>query len=86
MILATFIQSLLALSSAMAGAVLALAVGASHRNLCALISLAAGTLLATTFMDIIPEAWGSTSALAVVIALGSGYLLFALMSRFVFHV
>jgi len=86
MILATFIQSLLALSSAMAGAVLALAVGASHRNLCALISLAAGTLLATTFMDIIPEAWGSTSALAVAIALGSGYLLFALLSRFVFHV
>ena len=82
----TLIQNLIALVSAGAGALLAITIGVSHRNLCALISFAAGTLFATTVFHIIPEASSSLPALAILLALGSGYLLFYLLSRFVFHV
>ena len=82
----TLIQNLIALVSAGAGALLAITIGVSHRNLCALISFAAGTLFATTVFHIIPEASSSLPAVIILAALGSGYLLFYLLSRFVFHV
>lgn len=80
------VQNLIALASAGLGAVVALTVGVSHRNLCALISFAAGTLFATTFFHIVPEAIEALSFLAVGLALVSGYLVFYLISRFLFHV
>ncbi len=84
--LVTFIQNLIALLSAGLGALLAISFGVSHRNLCALISFAAGTLFATTLFHIIPEAASSLPMLAILIALGSGYGFFYFLSRFVFHV
>ncbi len=82
----TLIQNLIALVSAGLGSLLAIRLGVSHRHLCALISFAAGTLIATTFFHIIPEASESLALPGVALALGSGYLLFHLVSRFIFHV
>ncbi|MSR78162.1 MAG: hypothetical protein EXS63_08085 [Candidatus Omnitrophica bacterium] len=81
----TFIQNILSVISAGLGACLAIGIGVSHNQLCALISFAAGTLLGTTLFHIIPES-ASIHPAAIAIALGSGYLLFHLISRYVFHV
>lgn len=80
------LQNVVALLSAALGAILAIAIGVSHKHLCALISFAAGTLFATTFFHIVPEAAGVLSLRAIFLALVSGYLLFHLISRFLFHV
>ena len=82
----SFIQNLTAFASAGLGALLAISIGVSHRQLCALISFAAGTLLAVTVFHIIPDAWNVLPASAIILSLGSGYLLFHLISRYVFHV
>ena len=80
-------QSLAAFVSAALGAVLAVSIGVSHRQLCALISFAAGTLLAATVFHIVPEASAAgLSALTIFIALASGYALFYIISRYVSHV
>lgn len=80
------IQNLIALASAAIGALLALSISVSHRQLCALISFAAGTLFATTFFHLVPEALPFLSWFWVITALASGYFLFFFVSRFVFHV
>lgn len=80
------IQNLISLASAWAGALLALTVGMSHRQLCALISFAAGTLLATTFLEIVPETVEYLPLIGISAALVSGYVVFYLISRFLFHV
>ena len=79
-------QSLIAVLSAFAGAVLAASIAVSHRHLCALISFAAGTLLAMTLFHIIPDALPFLSLGAIGIALLSGYFLFYFISRHVSHV
>ena len=79
-------QTLAAFVSAGLGAALALSIGVSHRQLCALISFAAGTLLATFFFHILPDTWGNVPPLAIVAAAGSGYTLFYIINRYVFHV
>lgn len=81
-----FIQNLIAIMSAAFGALLTLAISVSHRQLCALISLAAGTLFATTFLHIIPEASRVLPFLSIFLALASGYLVFFAISRFLFHI
>lgn len=68
------------------GALLALSVGVTHKNLCALISFAAGTLLGTALLEILPQASKSLGPLALASAVVSGYLLFYFVSRYVFHV
>lgn len=80
-------QTLAAFVSSALGAVLAVSIGVSHKQLCALISFAAGTLLAATIFHIVPEAWGEGMPLAALLtALASGYGLFFFLSRFVSHV
>lgn len=80
-------QSLAAFLSAILGAVLAVSIGVSHRQLCILISIAAGTLLSVTVFHIIPEAWHAGIApLSIGVSLLSGYLLFHFISRYVSHV
>ncbi len=79
-------QTLAANVSAGLGAVLAVSIGVSHRQLCALISFAAGTFLAVTFFHILPEAWEAGLRLtSILFAFASGYGLFYLISRYVFH-
>ncbi len=58
----------------------------SHERLCRLISFAAGTLLGVTLFSIIPEAFVAMSLWQLLVALASGYVLFLLISRYVFHV
>jgi zinc and cadmium transporter len=64
------------------GALLRLA----HKPLCALISLAAGTLLGVTLFAILPETLGEASWWAVALAFATGYALFFFISRYVHHV
>jgi zinc transporter ZupT len=77
---------LLAFALAVAGGALGSSLATSHKRLCALISLGAGTLLGVTVFAIIPETWEALPAWALLLALGSGYAVFALISKYVFHV
>jgi zinc transporter ZupT len=76
----------LALVLAVGGGAVGAFVGTSHRRLCALISLGAGTLLGVTVFAIVPESLANLSWWAVLLSLGSGYVLFALISKYVYHV
>jgi zinc transporter ZupT len=71
---------------AVAGGAISVMVGLSHRRLCALISLAAGTLLGVTVFSILPESWGAMNWWELALALGSGYVAFWFISKFVYHV
>ncbi len=57
-----------------------------HKQLCALISFAAGTLLGVTLFAILPEGLGAAPWWAVLIAVVSGYALFFFISKHVHHV
>jgi len=61
-------------------------IALSHERLCRLISFAAGTLLGVTLFSIIPETYSAMSLWQLVVALGSGYIVFLLVSHYVFHV
>ena len=76
----------LAFALAVFGGALGAAVGTSHKRLCALISLGAGTLLGVTLFAILPESLSSLTWWQLVLALASGYILFALISKYVYHV
>jgi zinc transporter, ZIP family len=81
-------QTLAAFISASLGAVLAVSIGVSHKQLCALISFAAGSLLAAAVFNILTEAYAagrSLSPLSLFIAAASGYGLFFIISKYVFH-
>jgi ZIP family zinc transporter len=58
----------------------------SHERLCALISLAAGTLLGVTAFSILPESWSAMTWWEMTLAFGSGYFLFWFISKYVYHV
>jgi ZIP family zinc transporter len=76
----------LAFGLAMAGGVASVVAAVSHDRLCLLISLAAGTLLGVTLFSILPQTRSTLSVWALAVALASGYVLFSLISRYVFHV
>ena len=71
---------------AVGGGTLSALVGLSHRRLCALISLAAGTLFGVTAFSILPEGWGVMNWWELGLAFGSGYAVFWFISKFVYHV
>ncbi|MEJ2108493.1 MAG: ZIP family metal transporter [Acidobacteriota bacterium] len=73
---------LLAIAGGAVGALFAV----SHQRLCRMISFAAGTLMGVTLFTIVPECFETLEIWKLLIALGSGYLLFFLVSRYVFHV
>ena len=76
----------LAFALAIAGGAISAAARLSHRRLCMLISLAAGTLLGVTLFSIVPESAEALRLWELALALGSGYAVFLLISRYVFHV
>ena len=76
----------LAFALAVGGAALGAAIGTSHERLCALISLGAGSLLGVTVFVIVPEGWAGLSWWGLGLALASGYVLFAVISKYVYHV
>jgi zinc transporter ZupT len=76
----------LAFGLAVGGGALGASVATSHKRLCALISLGAGTLLGVTVFAILPECYGQLAWWGLLLALFSGYILFALISKYVYHV
>src|SRR6516225_6449107 len=62
----------LAFVLALTGGAVGASVGTSHKRLCALISLGAGTLLGVTLFAILPESFEALSWWAVLLALASG--------------
>jgi len=77
----------LAVVAASLGALAAIAIKKiTHLTLCLLISFAAGALLAVTLFDIFPEAWDLVGFLPAAAAFLSGYVLFYLITKFVFHI
>ncbi len=80
------IRVLAAFVLACLGGLISSIVAVSHERLCRMISFAAGTLLGVTVFSIIPETIVAISLWRTVLALASGYLLFLLISHYVFHV
>jgi zinc transporter ZupT len=76
----------LAFVLAVAGGALGASLGTSHKRLCALISLGAGTLLGVTLFAILPETFRALQWWRLLLALGSGYAVFAVISKYVYHV
>jgi zinc transporter, ZIP family len=79
-------QVIAAYAFAIAGGSIGALLRLSHKPLCALISLAAGTLLGVTLFAILPESLGSSRGWAVLLAAASGYALFFFISKYVHHV
>jgi zinc transporter ZupT len=76
----------LAFVLAILGGVMGTSLARSHKRLCALISLGAGTLLGVTAFAIVPEGIRALQWWGVLVALGSGYLLFLIVTKYVYHV
>lgn len=71
---------------AVAGGWASALMGKTHKRLCALISLGAGTLLGVTVFAIAPESLGAMRVWQFALAAATGYGLFAFISKFIFHV
>jgi len=76
----------LAFALAVGGGALGASLGSSHQRLCALISLGAGTLLGVTVFAILPETFVALRWWGVSLAFGSGYALFFVISKYVYHI
>jgi zinc transporter ZupT len=76
----------LAFALAVGGGALGASLGSSHRRLCALISLGAGTLLGVTIFAILPESLAVLHWWGVMAAMGSGYAVFFIISKYLYHV
>jgi zinc transporter, ZIP family len=77
---------LLAFALALLGGGISSSITVSHERLCRLISLAAGTLLGVTLFSIVPECFEAMPFWQLAVAMVSGYAVFLLISRYVFHV
>jgi ZIP family zinc transporter/zinc and cadmium transporter len=77
---------ILAFVLAVGGGVMGATLGTSHRRLCALISIGAGSLLGVTVFAILPEILEALNWWQMLLGLASGYALFAVVSRYIFHV
>ena len=76
----------LAFALAVGGGALGASLGSSHQRLCALISLGAGTLLGVTLFAILPESLAALRWWGVLLAMGSGYAVFFVISKYVYHI
>src|ERR1700722_3165152 len=80
------IRTLVAFGVAVGGGLLSALLARTHKQLCALISLGAGTLLGVTAFAIVPLCWKELALWQFLLALASGYALFAIISKYIFHV
>lgn len=71
---------------ALTGGALSAWLARTHKQLCAFISLGAGTLLGVAVFGIVPECLDALSWWLFLLAGASGYLLFALISKYIYHV
>ncbi len=76
----------MAFGVALGGALLSALLARTHKQLCALISLGAGTLLGVTVFAIGPECWQGLTPWQMALGGASGYALFAIVSKYIFHV
>ena len=74
-----------AFAIAMAGGAFSGLLARTHRQLCAFISLGAGTLLGVSLCGIAPECWEDLRWWLLPVA-ASGYLLFAIITKYIFHI
>src|ERR1039457_885578 len=72
----------LAFALAVIGGGMGSTLAKSHRRLCALISLGAGTLFGVTVFGILPESVESLRWWGLLLALGSGYVVFVLITKY----
>jgi ZIP family zinc transporter len=79
-------RAALAFVLALAGGMVSVRAAVLHEQLCGLISMAAGTLLGVTLFSILPESFEAMRWWELAVAVGSGYAVFGLLSRYVFHV
>ncbi len=84
LLLSSSSQNILAYGAAALGSLIASVLRLPHKALCALISFAAGTLFGAAFFHIIPEAFPALVWWELLIALGSGYGVFYLISHYLF--
>lgn len=75
-----------AFAIAAAGGALSALFARTHKQLCAFISLGAGSLLGVAVCGIGPEVFGKLHWWQFLLGAGSGYLLFAVVGRYIFHV
>ena len=87
MTLAPILTRILAATAiAMAGGGLSAWLARTHKQLCAFISLGAGTLLGVAVFGIVPECLESLKWWLFLLAGASGYFLFAFITKYVYHV
>src|ERR1044072_513899 len=82
----TLWQVIAAYVFALAGGCISSTLRLAHKQLCALISFAAGTLLGVTLFAILPESLGACPWWAVLLAMATGYALFFFISKHLHHV
>src|SRR6266700_341809 len=82
----TLWQVVAAYAFALIGGGISTSLQLEHKQLCRLISFAAGTLLGVTFFAILPEGLGAAPWWAVLLAVATGYALFFFISKHVHHV
>ncbi len=79
-------QVVAAYAFALVGGSISTSLRLAHKPLCALISLAAGTLLGVTLFAILPESLTDSTWWVVGLAAATGYALFSFISKYVHHV
>src|SRR5258708_4768967 len=75
-----------AFAVALAGGALSAVLARTHKQLCALISLGAGTLLGVAVFAIGPECLEALRWWQFLLAAATGYGLFALITKYVYHI
>lgn len=86
MITPVLIRIFAAFAIALAGGAFSALLARTHKQLCAFISLGAGTLLGVAVCGIAPECLEALSWWQFVLGVGSGYVLFAVVSKYIFHI
>jgi zinc transporter ZupT len=86
MITASLLKAIIAVISALSGAVFIFFIKLDHKKLCALISFSAGALMGAAVFVLIPEAAESLNFLEIILSALSGYLLFWFISKYFAHV
>src|SRR5216117_1727979 len=82
----TLWQVVAAYGFALIGGGISTSLQLEHKQLCGLISFAAGTLLGVTLFAILPESLGACPWWGVILGLATGYALFFFISKHVHHV
>lgn len=83
---AILFQIFLAFGIALAGGALSAWLAKTHRQLCAFISLGAGTLLGVAVCGIAPECLEILNWWQFALAVVSGYFLFAVITKYIYHI